>query len=96
LEGAAVYSGVFSVNKWIPVLRIKHGNINNVFNAIGHLLVFFESGAAQTMIPPFNNVLVLVSFLSTLILAGWVDNLNGPTGLIAGASRGIIRSIHCK
>jgi len=27
---------------------------------------------------------------------GWVDNLNGPTGLMVGAGKGVIRSMHCK
>lgn len=27
-------------------------------------------------------------------LAGWVDNLNGPTGFIAGASKGFLRTLH--
>ena len=31
-----------------------------------------------------------------LPVIGWVDNLHGPTGLIAGASRGVIRSVFCK
>jgi len=29
-------------------------------------------------------------------LVGWVDNLNGPTGLMVGAGKGVIRSMHCK
>jgi len=28
-------------------------------------------------------------------LPGWVDNLNGPTGLIAGAGKGVLRTLHC-
>ena len=28
-------------------------------------------------------------------MPGWVDNLNGPTGLIIGAGKGVIRSMHC-
>lgn len=26
---------------------------------------------------------------------GWVEGLNGPTGLIIGGGRGVIRSMHC-
>ncbi|CAG4910880.1 unnamed protein product [Colias eurytheme] len=26
---------------------------------------------------------------------GWVDNLNGPIGLMIGAGKGVIRSMHC-
>lgn len=29
-------------------------------------------------------------------MAGWVDNLNGPTGLLVGAGKGVIRSMHCR
>jgi len=29
-------------------------------------------------------------------VVGWVDNLNGPTGLMVGAGKGVIRSMHCK
>lgn len=28
-------------------------------------------------------------------IAGWVDNLNGPTGLMVGAGKGVIRTMHC-
>lgn len=28
-------------------------------------------------------------------IPGWVGNLNGPTGLIVGAGKGIIRTMHC-
>lgn len=28
-------------------------------------------------------------------MPGWVDNLNGPTGLMIGAGKGVIRSMHC-
>ncbi|KAJ8924569.1 hypothetical protein NQ315_000718, partial [Exocentrus adspersus] len=29
-------------------------------------------------------------------LPGWVDSLNGPIGLLVGAGKGVIRSMHCK
>jgi len=28
-------------------------------------------------------------------LPGWVDNLNGPIGLLVGGGKGVIRSMHC-
>ncbi|XP_066144787.1 putative fatty acyl-CoA reductase CG5065 [Euwallacea fornicatus] len=28
-------------------------------------------------------------------IPGWVDNLNGPTGIIVGAGKGLIRSMYC-
>ncbi len=38
---------------------------------------------------------VMVVDIDLFLISGWVDNLNGPTGLIAGASRGVIRSVYC-
>lgn len=28
-------------------------------------------------------------------IPGWTDNINGPTGLLIGAGKGVIRSMHC-
>ncbi|CAF4887644.1 unnamed protein product [Pieris macdunnoughi] len=28
-------------------------------------------------------------------IPGWVDNMNGPTGLLVGAGKGVIRTMHC-
>ncbi|XP_075988838.1 putative fatty acyl-CoA reductase CG5065 [Anticarsia gemmatalis] len=29
-------------------------------------------------------------------MPGWVDNINGPTGLVIGSGKGVIRSMHCE
>lgn len=29
-------------------------------------------------------------------IPGWVDNLNGPIGLLVGGGKGVIRSMYCK
>ncbi|CAG4949380.1 unnamed protein product [Parnassius apollo] len=29
-------------------------------------------------------------------LPGWVDNMNGPTGLLIGSGKGVIRTMHCE
>lgn len=28
-------------------------------------------------------------------IPGWTDNMNGPTGLLIGAGKGVIRTMHC-
>lgn len=28
-------------------------------------------------------------------LVGWIDNLYGPTGVVAGAGTGVLRTMHC-
>lgn len=29
-------------------------------------------------------------------IPGWVDNMNGPTGLVVGSGKGVIRTMHCE
>ncbi|XP_022824114.1 putative fatty acyl-CoA reductase CG5065 [Spodoptera litura] len=29
-------------------------------------------------------------------IPGWVDNLNGPTGIVIGSGKGVIRTMHCE
>ena len=29
-------------------------------------------------------------------LPGWLENLNGPTGIVAGAGKGLLRTVYCK
>lgn len=28
-------------------------------------------------------------------MPGWVDNMNGPTGMLAGAGKGVLRTLMC-
>ena len=41
------------------------------------------------------NILITVTAAWKEPLSGWIDNLNGPTGLLAGAGKGILRSLLC-
>jgi fatty acyl-CoA reductase len=29
-------------------------------------------------------------------LPGWLENLNGPTGIVAGEGKGVLRTVYCK
>lgn len=40
--------------------------------------------------------MVLVTPAGVYPIPGWVDTLNGPMGLLVGAGKGVIRSMHCK
>lgn len=40
--------------------------------------------------------MVLVTPAGVEPVPGWVDTLNGPMGLLVGAGKGVIRSMHCK
>ena len=42
-----------------------------------------------------NIVLILVIPVWKEPLRGWTDNLNGPTGLLIGAGKGVIRTMYC-
>lgn len=49
-------------------------------------------------------IVILIKFLYTQNIVfsawkkpipGWIEGMNGPTGLAIGAARGVIRSMHC-
>lgn len=44
-------------------------------------------------------ILILLLFKVTASwkepMPGWVDNLNGPTGMLAGAGKGVLRTLMC-
>ena len=42
-----------------------------------------------------NTDLILVVPVWKEPLPGWTDNLNGPTGLLIGAGKGILRTMYC-
>ena len=29
-------------------------------------------------------------------MPGWVENMNGPTGFIAGQGKGLLRTVYCR
>lgn len=54
------------------------------------------------MIAEYNGKLKIVIARPSIVIAalnepipGWVEGTNGPTGLLIGAGRGVIRSMHC-
>lgn len=44
---------------------------------------------------PIQNVIAVTPSVKEPV-PGWVDNLNGPIGLLVGGGKGVIRSMHCK
>jgi hypothetical protein len=45
----------------------------------------------------YNDKIVLISVIPVWKqpLPGWTDNINGPTGLLIGAGKGVIRTMYC-
>lgn len=41
----------------------------------------------------FSQIPVIAAYKEPI--PGWVDNLNGPTGILVGAGKGVIRTMHC-
>lgn len=52
-----------------------------------------RTGAKNMPIGMFRPAIVTSSAREPVV--GWIDNLNGPTGVIAGAGTGILRTLHC-
>lgn len=42
----------------------------------------------------FENIFLVIPIWKEPI-PGWTDNINGPTGLLIGAGKGVIRSMYC-
>lgn len=63
-------------------------------------LIFVDRGFSTVNSLSF--VILIYIFFITIVTAswkepilGWVDNLNGPTGLLAGAGKGVLRTLLC-
>jgi hypothetical protein len=63
----------------------------------------FPSGDVQsvTAVNHVRKPFLTFDFVVTVIpiwkepLPGWTDNINGPTGLLIGAGKGVIRTMYC-
>lgn len=71
------------------------GNIPNTYaftKALGEALVNDEMDNLPVVI--LRPSIVIPIWLEPL--PGWTDNINGPTGLLIGAGKGVIRTMYCK
>ncbi|KAF0764862.1 putative fatty acyl-CoA reductase isoform X2 [Aphis craccivora] len=62
----------------------------------------FTKALAEKMLLQLGDKLPIVIVRPSIVTAswrepilGWVDNLNGPTGLLAGAGKGVLRTLLC-
>ncbi|KAK7574219.1 hypothetical protein V9T40_011410 [Parthenolecanium corni] len=62
----------------------------------------YSKRLAENVVNSFYPELPIVIARPSIVVAawqepipGWVDNLNGPTGLLIGAGKGVIRTMHC-
>lgn len=73
------------------VVRRNKGNLPiGVFRpAIG------ETFAIKNVLIKLNVIIFVVTSTVKEPVIGWIDNLYGPTGVVAGAGTGVLRTLHC-
>lgn len=54
---------------------------------------YFLDRFLTTVYIVYNSFTVIPVWLEPL--PGWTDNINGPTGLLIGAGKGVIRTMYC-
>ncbi|XP_023019831.2 putative fatty acyl-CoA reductase CG5065, partial [Leptinotarsa decemlineata] len=74
-----------------PVLLKNHPNTYS-----------YTKSLTEQLVSEYNNRLPIVITRPSIVVAayrdpipGWVDNMNGPTGILIGAGKGVIRTMHC-
>ncbi|KAB7508033.1 putative fatty acyl-CoA reductase [Armadillidium nasatum] len=78
-------------NHLTPKLIGKRPNTYTFTKALAEYALVQESGSLPvTIVRPS---IVCAAWREPI--AGWVDNLNGPTGLIVGAGKGMLRTFYC-
>ncbi|XP_057664481.1 putative fatty acyl-CoA reductase CG5065 [Diorhabda carinulata] len=62
----------------------------------------YTKGLTEHLVAEYNKKIPIVITRPSLVTAaykepipGWIDNLNGPTGILVGAGKGVIRTMHC-
>lgn len=62
----------------------------------------FTKALAEQIVDDYKNDLPLVMFRPSIVISsmkepfpGWIDNFNGPVGLLVGSGLGIMRSMYC-
>ncbi|XP_026322593.1 fatty acyl-CoA reductase 1 [Hyposmocoma kahamanoa] len=82
-----------SVAALTPKLLSKLPNSYAFTKALGEALVVeaIEQGLPAMVLRPS-----IVIPIWQEPIPGWTDNINGPTGLLIGAGKGVIRSMYCK
>ncbi|CAH0546044.1 unnamed protein product [Brassicogethes aeneus] len=81
-----------ALEKATPYILDQHANTYTYTKRLAEQLVAKES-------PNMPVCIIRPSIVTPALkepVPGWVDNLNGPMGLIVGGGKGIIRSMHCK
>ncbi|XP_065348976.1 putative fatty acyl-CoA reductase CG5065 [Cloeon dipterum] len=71
------------------------GNLPNTYAFSKSLCEKLVTDASKVMPVAIARPSIVTAALNEPI-PGYVDNLNGPTGLLLGAGKGVLRSMHCK
>ncbi|XP_037954996.1 putative fatty acyl-CoA reductase CG5065 isoform X2 [Teleopsis dalmanni] len=73
-----------------------------ILGDIPNTYAYTKSLAEALVVEKFNELPAIILRPSIVIpiwkepLPGWTDNINGPTGLLIGAGKGVLRTMYCK
>lgn len=76
-------------------------NAYRILGAIPNTYAFTKSLSEALVVEQMSEMPVVIMRPSIIIpiryepIPGWTDNLNGPTGLLIGAGKGVLRSMYC-
>ena len=80
------------VNSLTPHMIGKKPNTYTYTKALGESVVQAEGGSLPVAI--VRPSMVVAAWREPL--PGWVENLNGPTGILAATGKGVMRTMFCK
>lgn len=76
-------------------------NAYRILGAIPNTYAFTKSLSEALVVEQMSEMPAVIMRPSIVIpiryepIPGWTDNINGPTGLLIGAGKGVIRSMYC-
>lgn len=95
--------GVIEMCKWMPAEMLNSPEMTRKVIGNRPNTYTFTKALAETVLETEGQGLPIAIVRPSIVVAacrepmpGWVDNLNGPTGLLAGAGKGLLRTLHCR
>jgi len=95
--------GMAECCKWIESEKLNSSEITKVMIGNRPNTYTFTKALAESALQSEGKGLPIVIIRPSIVTAswkepfpGWVDNFNGPTGVLAGAGAGLMRTLYCK
>lgn len=90
----------FSAKKFVGLIS-RHSSSSRILGDLPNTYAFTKSLGEALVVDKMETLPVVILRPSIVIpiyqdpIPGWTDNINGPTGLLIGAGKGVIRTMYC-